>query len=135
MSGDPPTRALKHWLGFLGSGTLAFVTDAAVLKFLVAFGGWDRLSARLASIACAMVTAWIAHRTFTFAVTAKPTLAEFGRFVRVAGTANAVNYLLYKGILYVRPPTDELVALVLATGVATVVSYLGLRFNAFKRGE
>ena len=31
MSDEPAHRGLRHWLGFVGSGTTSFVVDAGVL--------------------------------------------------------------------------------------------------------
>ena len=132
MSANPADRGVRHWLGFIGSGAFAFLVDASVLKFLTAIAGWEKLMARLVSIAVAMVAAWLAHRTFTFAVTTPPNVMEFLRFAATAGTANALNYAIFWAVLFLRPQTDELIALVLAGGVAMVATYLGLRFAAFK---
>lgn len=123
---------LRHWLGFLGSGTSAFIVDAGVLKVLTVGAGWPVLPSRILSISVAMVVGWLCHRTFTFAVAAPPTIAEFAKYLGVAWTASALNYALFAGILLARPQTDILVALVLAGVVAMVASYLGMRFGAFK---
>ena len=133
MSETQPQGGLKHWLGFAGSGTLSFVVDAGVLKVLTVALGWPVLPSRLLSISLAMVAGWLAHRTFTFAVKDPPSLAEFLRFLSVAWSASAINYALFAAILFLRPQTDVLMALVLAGGVAMVASYLGLRFGAFRR--
>lgn len=133
MSDGQAHGGLKHWLGFLGSGMLSFAVDASVLKFLTVVVGWPVLTSRLLSIAVAMVAGWLAHRTFTFAVKEPPSLAEFLRFVGAALSASAVNYALFAAILFMRPQTDVLLALVLAGGVAMVASYLGFRFGAFRQ--
>ena len=133
MSDGQAHGGLKHWLGFLGSGMLSFAVDASVLKFLTVVVGWPVLTSRLLSIAVAMVAGWLAHRTFTFAVKQPPSLAEFLRFVGAALSASAVNYALFAAILFMRPQTDVLLALVLAGGVAMVASYLGFRFGAFRQ--
>ena len=133
MSDGGAHGGLRHWLGFLGSGMLSFVVDAGVLKFLTVVAGWPVLTSRLLSIALAMVAGWLAHRTFTFAVKEPPSVAEFLRFIGAALSASVINYALFAAILFTRPQTDVLLALVLAGGVAMVASYLGFRFGAFRQ--
>lgn len=127
-----PTRSFRHWGGFILSGGTAFVVDAAITLTLVYLVGLDRFSARLFAILVAMVVAWLMHRRITFAVAAPPSLKEFLRFATVAWTANALNYLIYIGILLVRPTTPTLAAVVIATGTAAIFSYLGFRLGVFR---
>ena len=81
-----------------------------------------------------MVAGWLMHRTFTFAVQARPSVAEFVRYAGVAWTAAALNYGVFVAILLVRPGTEPLVALVVSSVAAMVFAYLGMRFGAFRRG-
>jgi putative flippase GtrA len=124
--------AFHHWGWFLFSGGTAFLVDAVLTLALVHLAGIDRLVARLVAILVAMVVAWLLHRRLTFQVSASPTAREFLRFAAVAWSANAINYLVYLGILVVRPATATLVALVIATAVAAIFSYLGFRFGVFR---
>ena len=129
---QPSTGGMRHWLGFLASGTLAFVVDAGVLKLLTAGASWPVLHARVVSIALAMIAGWLAHRTFTFAIKTQPTLAEFAKYLGVAWSASALNYGIFAAILLLFPGTNTLSALVIAGLFAMVASYLGLRFAAFR---
>ena len=88
--------------------------------------------ARLAAIAVAMVAGWLMHRTFTFRVTARPSLPEFLRYAGVAWTAAAVNYGLFVLIVLAYPAIEPLVARVISSAVAMVLAYLGMRFAAFR---
>ena len=124
---------LRHWLGFIGSGLLSFAVDSGGMGLLTSFAGWQPQTARLVSIPAAMVVGWLAHRTFTFAVKTPPSFGEFARFVSAASAASLLNYAVFWGLLAVWPAIGSMVALVLATGVATVASYLGFRFGAFHR--
>lgn len=126
-------RSFRHWGGFIFSGGSAFVVDAGINSGLIHLAGLSPLVSRIISIGCAMVFAWIMHRRLTFAVTAPPSLGEFLRFAGVAGTANALNYAIYAGILLAWPPAWPFVALVISTGIATAASYLGFRFGVFRR--
>ena len=124
---------VRHGLAFLISGGTAFIVDALVLKLLTSVLGLHPIAARLAAIALAMVAGWLMHRTFTFRVTARPSLPEFLRYAGVAWTAAAVNYGLFVLIVLTYPAIEPLVALVISSVVAMVLAYLGLRFAAFRQ--
>ena len=132
-AGPPRVSGMRHWLGFLASGGTAFAIDALVLKLLTAFAGWPALAARPPAIGLAMIGGWLGHRTFTFALDTPPTLAEFARYAAVGWFAAAVNYAVFAGLLLAWPRLDPLAALVISSGVAMVVAYLGMRFGAFAR--
>ena len=123
---------VRHGLAFLVSGGTAFIVDALVLKLLTSVLGLHPIVARLAAIALAMVAGWLMHRTFTFRVTARPSLPEFLRYAGVAWTAAAVNYGLFVLIVLAYPAIEPLVALVISSAVAMIFAYLGLRFAAFR---
>lgn len=126
-------RSIRHWGGFVLSGGSAFLVDAGINTGLIHLAGLSPFISRLISIGCAMVFAWLMHRNVTFAVNSPPRLSEFARFATVAGSANALNYAIYAGILLIRPSTPPFAALVVSTGIATAASYLGFRFGVFKR--
>lgn len=126
----PP--AGRHWAGFLTSGLIALSIDATVLQMGVHLLHLHPLAARLIAISCAMVGGWLAHRTMTFALRSRPTLAEFIRYAAVAWTTAAINYGTFAIILLGRPGTQPLLALVGSSLVATVFAYLGMRYGAFR---
>lgn len=95
--------------------------------------GLPTLIARLAGIALAMLAAWLAHRTFTFALTSQPSPGELARYVTAAATTAAINYSVFAAILMVWPHTSRLAALVAASFVATIFSYLSMRYGVFRR--
>ena len=104
-------------------------------KLLTALLGMHPIVARLAAISLAMVAGWLMHRTFTFAVTTPPSVAEFLRYAAVGWTAAAINYGVFVLIVLARPAIEPLVALVVSSLVAMVFAYLGMRFAAFRRGR
>jgi putative flippase GtrA len=124
---------LRQGAGFATSGALAFATDAIVLKSLTAWTGLSPFLARLIAIAIAMVVGWLSHRRLTFAVKAAPSLAEFLRYAALAWTAAAINYGIFAVILLLRPETEPLLALLIATVVSMCVSYIGMRFGVFRK--
>lgn len=121
----------RHGGGFIASGLIAFLVDALMLWLLTRFGGLDPYSARLLAISVAMVVAWASHRRLTFNVRTPPSLNEFLRYAAVAWTAAAINYAIYAGILLAVSTVPPLFALVAATAVSMVFSYLGMRFGVF----
>lgn len=125
-------RLLRHGLGFLFSGTLAFCVDAAVLQLLIALLDIDPFVARICSISLAMVAGWLSHRRLTFGVAAPPSAAEFLRYAAVAWFSAAVNYVVFILVLLIWPETAPLAALAIASIVAMFVSYVGMRFAAFR---
>ena len=84
-------QGARHWLAFAASGGIAFAIDAVVLESLTLFAGFSPFSARLIAIAAAMLGGWLAHRTWTFRVAAKPSLAEFGRYAAVASGSDGTS--------------------------------------------
>jgi putative flippase GtrA len=125
------TSGARHWGGFLLSGGTAFVVDAGLTTLLVHFGV-DRFLARILAIACAMVVAWLMHRRVTFAMESDRSWSEFARYVGVALSANILNFAVYSVLLLVFPALHVIVAIVIATAVATVFSYLGFRLGVFR---
>jgi putative flippase GtrA len=121
---------LRHGLGFLIGGATAFCVDAAALAVLTSLLGLHPIIARLAAISLAMIAAWLMHRTYTFAVKAPPSIAEFLRFAGVAWTAAAVNYGVFV-LIILASRMAPLAAMMVSSLAAMIVSYLGMRFAAF----
>jgi putative flippase GtrA len=94
--------------------------------------GLDPFSARVAGILVAMIAAWLLHRRLTFAMKSAPNWREFMRFAAVAWSANLLNYIIYSAILILRPGTLPVIAIVVATAIAAVFSYLGFRLGVFR---
>lgn len=134
LHGSGLERDPRHWVGFIVSGSIAFVTDAVVLLLLSRVIGLAPLLARLISIGCAMVAGWRAHRYLTFGLATRPSLKEFLGYAAVAWTAAGINYVVFAAVLLLRPNTFELIALVVSSLFAMTFSYLGMRFGAFRNG-
>jgi putative flippase GtrA len=126
------TRSLRHWGGFIVSGLTAAAIDALITSGLVHSAGLDPFSARVAGILVAMIAAWLLHRRLTFAMKSAPNWREFMRFAAVAWSANLLNYIIYSAILILRPGTLPVIAIVVATAIAAVFSYLGFRLGVFR---
>ena len=124
--------AYRHWAGFLGSGLLAFATDACILEVSVRLFGAAPLVARLAGIACAMVVGWLAHRRWTFVIPSPPTLAEFLHYALAGWIAAFINYTVFALQLLFIPEMPLMIALIVASAVAMIFSYLAMRYAIFK---
>ena len=127
------TGTISHGGGFLASGTLAFATDAGILFILTRGLGLDPFSARIIAIACAMIVGYFAHRRLTFRSLEPASPGEFLKFAGVAAGAISINYGCYAALLFFRRGTDPLAALVVASLIAMIASYAGLRFGVFTR--
>jgi putative flippase GtrA len=126
-----PSR-LQHGAGFVASGLIAMSVDMGLLALLTRVAGVSPYLARPGTIGLAMVAGWLCHRRLTFGLTTPLSLAEFGRYAAVASSASAVNYAMFSALLWIAPWLAPELAIVCATGVAMVVSYLGMRLAVFK---
>lgn len=131
--GRPEPNTARHLAGFVASGLLAFTVDAAVLTFGERMLGLDPRVARIAAISLAMIAGWLAHRRWTFAVATRPTLGELGRYAAAASMAAAVNYATFVAILTMAPAIPTLAGLVASTGVATLFSYIAMRYGVYAK--
>ncbi|MEZ5856352.1 MAG: GtrA family protein [Hyphomicrobiaceae bacterium] len=123
----------RHLGGFLASGILALTVDATVLLVGVRVFDLSPFVARLLAISVAMIAAWLAHRRLTFALTVRPSLNEFLRYAAAAWTTAGINYLVFAGVLLTYPSVTPMAALVIASIVATIFSYLSMRYGVFRR--
>ncbi len=129
---DASLSKAQHGAGFVISGGMAFLSDAAVLSALVHLAGADPFTARIFAIGVAMVVGWLCHRRLTFAVQSRPSVREFMKYAAVAWSAAALNYAIYAGILLAVPTAPPLVALFVASIAAMAASYAGMRFGVFR---
>ena len=125
----------RHGLGFLFSGLLAFLVDAAVLEAGVRLLGVDPLLARIAAISIAMLCGWLAHRRFTFAIATEPSLGEFFRYALAGSGAALLNYALFALQLLISPTMPRLIALAIASAGAMVFAYLAMRYGVFRKQQ
>ena len=127
------THGARHWLGFLASGILAYVTDVGVGTSLATFAGLPWAVSRIGAILAAMVVAFLAHRRLTFAMPGKPTWPEFARYAGVAWSTAALNYAVFLALLWLWPALPPALAIAIASLVAMTYSYLGMRVAVFRR--
>lgn len=131
-TGSEPTLA-RQGAGFLVSGLVALGVDMSFTSGLTRIAGLSPYLSRLIGISFAMVVAWILHRRLTFGLSHPPAFAEFLRYAAMAWSVAALNYALYAGLLYGVAGMPPEAALVVASVVAMVVSFLAMKFGVFKR--
>lgn len=124
---------LRHILGFLASGTIAFCIDVGVLHLLTSRGVLPPLAARILAIGAAMVAGWLCHRRLTWALDTPPTLAEFVKYAGLAWGAAVVNYLVFAALVLIAPGIAPTLAVAFSSIVAMAVSYIGMRYGVFRR--
>lgn len=123
---------MKRYIRFLIAGSIGFAVDAGVLSTLLHSGTLDAFSARAVAIACALCCTWMFNRNFTFDKTGRPLVVEGARYGGVGISTALVNYGLYSGILLAAPHVEPLVALVVSSGCATILSYNGYSRFVFR---
>jgi putative flippase GtrA len=114
-------------------GGLGFLTDAVVLALLLGVTPLGPFLARLVSIGLAMTVTWLCNRSLTFRPSGRGALHEGARYGGVAIAVSIFNYLVYGGLLVAMPWMPPLVALVIASGAAMALSYLGYSRLVFDR--
>jgi putative flippase GtrA len=124
---------MRKPLRFLLTGCIGFVVDATVLALLLAVTRSDPFTARLLSIAAALLVTWMLNRRLTFGPSDRALIVEGARYGGVGTATSLVNYGVYSALLLAFPETPPLTALVLASATAMVFSYLGYCRLVFDR--
>jgi len=124
---------MKKPLRFLLAGGIGFVVDAAVLAVLLAGTPFDPFTARLLSIAAALLVTWMLNRRLTFGPSDRALIVEGARYGGVGTATSLVNYGVYSALLLAIPAMPPLAALCLASGAAMALSYLGYSRLVFDR--
>jgi putative flippase GtrA len=124
---------LRHVGGFVLAGTLAFATDAGLLRLITATTAISPFAARPVTIFLAMLVSWGLNRSITFPTARPPSWKEFAGFAAASFGGQVVNYGVFAAILTWQPLTDQTLAIVFASGVAMFATYAGLRFGVFAK--
>lgn len=124
---------MTRFLRFLAIGTVGFVADAGMLWLMLASTSLGVYSARIVSIAFALLVTWVLNRLLTFGPSSRPVAIEGARYGGVGIATSVINYLAYSAFLWAIPDTPVIVALVLASVVALAFSFLGYSRLVFDR--
>lgn len=117
--------------GFLFVGSIGFGIDYGLTACLANAGG-HLVLARLPALAVAITATWWLNRTLTFGLRARPTLAEYARYVSVSALGTLLNYGLY--IALILAGFRLAAAIVLPSLVVMALSYIGYSRIAFREG-
>lgn len=112
-------------------GGLGFVADSCFTLSLI-HRGIDPYTARVFAIALAMMVTWRLNRALTFGLSGSSQASEGVRYFSVAIIAAVLNYAIYVGLLLLVPVISPLIAIVIAIGAVTMLSFAGYRSLVFK---
>ena len=123
--------SLSQFGRFAIVGGLGFVIDSCFTLALI-HRGIDPYTARVFSIALAMMVTWRLNRALTFETRGSDQAAEGIRYFTVVMIAAVLNYAIYAGLLLSIPTLPPLLAIILAIGSVTLLSFAGYRHLVFK---
>ena len=132
MAALSPTL-LKRLFRFALVGGIGFIVDVGLTLGLIHQGA-DPYSSRILGLALAMLTTWRLNRALTFGPSDTTQASEGVRYFVVAILTALLNYLIYAGLLLSISGMMPVFAVVLATGVSMIASYLGYSRFAFRSG-
>jgi len=119
----------SEFFRFVVVGCLGFVVDAGVV-FVLYETGVSPVVARIPALAAAILTTWTLNRTLTFRVNAPKSRNEVLRYVAVALSAAALNFLLYTALVLMG--VWPVAAVAASTIVLLFYSFFGYRRFAFR---
>jgi putative flippase GtrA len=134
---SPKPDGIKNNMQFLRFclvGAVGFIVDASILLGLT-WSGVSPIQARIFSFAVAVLATWLLNRNWTFPNGKRSKWREFLGYLGVQSTGLAVNMVVYLGVLMLSEHPEKLAffALLIASGVALSVNYLGLKWTVFQK--
>ncbi len=124
---------MKRYFSFLIAGSVGFLVDVGILVVLMRFGHFDAFSARLVAIGGALCCTWLINRNFTFDRSAHSLAMEGARYWSVGLSSSLVNYGVYTILLLIDRNVPPLLALMVSSGCAQIVSYNGYSRFVFRQ--
>jgi putative flippase GtrA len=119
----------SEFFRFIVVGCLGFVVDAGVV-FVLSEAGVSPILARIPALAAAILTTWTLNRTLTFRVNAPKSRGEVARYIVVALSSAALNFLLYTVLVLV--DVWPVTAVAASTIALLFYSFYGYRQFAFR---
>lgn len=120
-------------------GLVGYVIDAAVTYAGAMYAGLSPELARPPGFVIATLVNFLLNRAITFRHSEAPAVRAFLRYCAVASAGLAVNYAVYSACVFTAPRfsvavTPAILPVFVAVGVevATVITFLGFRFFAFR---
>lgn len=123
--------ALTKFARFAGVGGTGFIVDTG-LTLLLIHRGIDPYTSRIFAIIFAMITTWRLNRALTFGASRTSQTSEGARYFIVAILAAILSYAIYASLLITFTGFPPALAIVIAVGTTTLVSFFGYSRFAFK---
>jgi putative flippase GtrA len=131
---SPPGRRDRRELGrvarFVVIGCASVAIDLAVYRLLA--GATSPHAAKAVSYVAGMAVGFVGNKFWTFG-SRRRSAAEPATYLGLYAVTLGVNVAANAGVLAVLPG-ETLFAFLAATGLTTVLNYLGLRLLTFRRG-
>ena len=124
---------MKRYFSFLVAGSVGFLVDVGILVVLMRVAHFDAFSARLVAIGGALCCTWLINRNFTFDRSAHSLAMEGARYWSVGLSSSLVNYGVYTILLLIDRNVPPLLALMVSSGCAQIVSYNGYSRFVFRQ--
>ena len=139
MQAKQMTQEKRHrgeaarFLRFCVVGSVGFVTDASLLMGLVHGLAVDPILARVFSFGVAVLLTFELNRHWAFGPPNQHLLVAFASYMGIQGVGFLCNFAIYTIAILTLPAgyNGPLFALVVASGVALIVNYAGLRHIVF----
>ena len=120
---------IKEILKFLVGGGSAVLTDAAVY-YLLQLTGVELFASKAVSYVCGAAVGFIINKLWTFGVN-KFSISEILRYCILYACTAVINALINSAVLHFL--SIQLIAFLCATGVSTVLNFLGQKFIVFRK--
>lgn len=123
--------AVSKFARFAGVGGTGFIVDTG-LTLLLIHRGIDPYTSRVFAIIFAMITTWRLNRALTFGASRTSQTSEGARYFIVAILAAILSYAIYATLLLSFTGFPPALAIVIAVGTTTLVSFFGYSRFAFR---
>lgn len=124
---------MNRFMRFALIGAIGFVADAAMLFLLLETTTLGAISARVGSIAFALLVTWQLNRWLTFGPSSRPLAVEGARYGGIGMATSLVNFVVYSAVLWAAPGLTIFLALVIGSLAALVFSFFGYSRLVFDR--
>ena len=118
---------------FLVVGTLAVLVDATIYYALAAGLDFGANAAKAVSYLAGVAVGFLLNKRWTFA-SARPAPGEGATYLALYAVTLGVNVVCNRAVLTLLGGRWTALAFLVATGVTTVINFLGMRLVTFRKG-
>ncbi len=127
----PDGKFMRRVLWFIFAGGCAFLIDIGITYLLMVPLGLSPFAARIPAIISAIAFTWFVNRNRTFDPSPHSLAKEGVRYWTVGVTSALLNYAIYSTLIS-RAPIQPAVAIIFASGAATIYSFFGYSRFVFR---